>query len=109
MRARAMSDEANDPLPLPAAILLALAEFEAHGLERVSLPRLGKPAEAVAAARDALERGPAGPAEARLVDALVAAGGDGEGALAGKFRHPSVAPYIRAMQRQVVQIEALLA
>ena len=34
---------------------------------------------------------------------------DGEGALAGKFRHPSVAPYIRAMQRQVGQIEALLA
>ena len=33
---------------------------------------------------------------------------DGEGALAGKFRHPSVAPYIRAMQRQVDQIEALL-
>ena len=34
---------------------------------------------------------------------------DGEGALAGKFRHPSVAPYIHAMQRQVTQIEALLA
>ena len=34
---------------------------------------------------------------------------DGDGALAGKFRHPSVAPYIRAMQRQVGQIEALLA
>lgn len=34
---------------------------------------------------------------------------DGEGALAGKFRHPSVAPYIRAMQRQVGAIEALLA
>jgi hypothetical protein len=33
---------------------------------------------------------------------------DGEGALAGKFRHPAVAPYILAMQRQVTQIEALL-
>lgn len=33
---------------------------------------------------------------------------DGEGALAGKFRHPSVAPYIHAMQRQVGHIEALL-
>lgn len=33
---------------------------------------------------------------------------DGEGALAGKFRHPSVAPYIYAMQRQVSHIEALL-
>lgn len=34
---------------------------------------------------------------------------DGEGALAGKFRHPAVAPYITAMQRQVTQIESLLA
>ena len=34
---------------------------------------------------------------------------DGEGALAGKFRHPSVAPYIHAMQRQAGHIEALLA
>ena len=34
---------------------------------------------------------------------------EGDGALAGKFRHPSVAPYIRAMQRQVGAIEALLA
>jgi len=34
---------------------------------------------------------------------------DGEGALAGKFRHPSVAPYIRSMQRQVAQVEALLS
>jgi thiamine kinase-like enzyme len=33
----------------------------------------------------------------------------GEGALAGKFRHPAVAPYIRALQRQFPQIEALLA
>lgn len=33
---------------------------------------------------------------------------DGEGALTGKFKHPSVAPYIFAMQRQAPQIEALL-
>ena len=32
----------------------------------------------------------------------------GEGALAGKFRHPAVAPYLRALQRQFPQIEALL-
>lgn len=32
----------------------------------------------------------------------------GEGALAGKYRHPSVAPYLRAMQRQLVQVEALM-
>ena len=34
---------------------------------------------------------------------------DGDGALAGKFRHPSVAPYLLALQRQFPQIEALLA
>jgi hypothetical protein len=32
----------------------------------------------------------------------------GEGPLAGKYRHPSVAPYLRALQRQFPQIEALL-
>jgi aminoglycoside phosphotransferase (APT) family kinase protein len=33
----------------------------------------------------------------------------GEGALAGKFRHPAVAPHVRALQRQFPQIERLLA
>ena len=33
----------------------------------------------------------------------------GEGALAGKYRHPAVAPYLRALQRQFPQIEALLS
>ncbi|WP_209713898.1 phosphotransferase [Marmoricola sp. OAE513] len=32
----------------------------------------------------------------------------GEGALAGKFGHPSVAPHLRALQRQAPQIESLL-
>lgn len=32
----------------------------------------------------------------------------GEGALAGKYRHPSVAPHLRALQRQFPQLEALL-
>jgi hypothetical protein len=32
----------------------------------------------------------------------------GEGALAGKFRHPAVAPHLRALQRQFVHIEALV-
>jgi hypothetical protein len=32
----------------------------------------------------------------------------GEGALAGKYRHPAVAPHLRALQRQFPQIEALL-
>ncbi|WP_435745213.1 phosphotransferase family protein [Nocardioides sp. SYSU DS0663] len=33
----------------------------------------------------------------------------GEGALAGKYRHPAVAPHLRALQRQFPSIEALLA
>jgi Phosphotransferase enzyme family len=33
----------------------------------------------------------------------------GEGALHGKFTHPSVAPSLRALQRQLPQVEALLA
>lgn len=33
---------------------------------------------------------------------------DGEGALAGKYSHPSVAPYVVSMQRQATQIEALM-
>jgi aminoglycoside phosphotransferase (APT) family kinase protein len=32
----------------------------------------------------------------------------GEGALAAKYRHPAVAPYLRALQRQFPQIESLL-
>ena len=32
----------------------------------------------------------------------------GEGALAGKYRHPAVAPHLRALQRQFPQIEPLL-
>ncbi|MCW2850267.1 MAG: aminoglycoside phosphotransferase family protein [Marmoricola sp.] len=32
----------------------------------------------------------------------------GEGALAGKFRHPAVAPHLRALQRQFPQMERLL-
>ena len=32
----------------------------------------------------------------------------GEGALAGKYRHPAVAPHLRALQRAFPQIEALL-
>lgn len=32
----------------------------------------------------------------------------GEGALAGKYRHPAVAPHLRALQRQATHLEALL-
>jgi hypothetical protein len=32
----------------------------------------------------------------------------GEGALAGKYRHPAVAPYLRTLQRQFPLLEALV-
>ena len=32
----------------------------------------------------------------------------GEGALAGKYRHPAVAPHLRTLQRQFPLIEALM-
>lgn len=32
----------------------------------------------------------------------------GEGALAAKFRHPAVAPYLRSLQRLFPEIEKLL-
>ncbi|HWU32695.1 MAG TPA: phosphotransferase, partial [Marmoricola sp.] len=32
----------------------------------------------------------------------------GEGALANKYRHPAVAPYLRALQKQLPAIEAVL-
>lgn len=41
-------------------------------------------------------------------DRALAAAARGDGALAGKFRHPSVAPYLRAMQRQLPHVEHLL-
>jgi len=71
---------------------------------------------------DGLPRGTAHPDEVRLgasvtavytaltrVDWALARVAGGEGALVAKFRHPAVAPYIRAMQRQLPQIELLLA
>ncbi|MFW6774869.1 phosphotransferase [Nocardioides sp. CPCC 205120] len=39
---------------------------------------------------------------------VLARAAEGEGALAGKFRHPSVAPYLRVLQRQYPHLEALL-
>jgi hypothetical protein len=33
----------------------------------------------------------------------------GEGALAGKFTHPAVAPHLRLLQRQFPRIESLLS
>lgn len=41
-------------------------------------------------------------------DRALASVASGEGALAAKFRHPAVAPHLRALQRQAPQVQALL-
>lgn len=41
-------------------------------------------------------------------DQALASVAAGEGALAGKFRHPAVAPYLLAMQRQLPHVQRLL-
>ena len=79
------------PEPLLDAYLMGLPD----GLASVEEVTLGM---RVSAAYTALSR-------AEWALARVAGG---EGALAGKYRHPAVAPYLRALQRQFGQIEALL-
>ena len=67
-------------------------------------------------ARDCRHRGP-GASRARIVAAYTALSraewalarvAGGEGALAAKFRHPSVAPYLRNLERVAEEIDALL-
>jgi aminoglycoside phosphotransferase (APT) family kinase protein len=41
-------------------------------------------------------------------DWALARAAEGDGALAAKYRHPSVAPYLTALQRQFPQLEALI-
>ncbi len=77
--------------PLVEAYLIGLPE-EVANREQVEL------GARVAAAYTALSR-------AEWALARVAGG---EGALAGKYRHPAVAPHLRTLQRQFPQIEALL-
>jgi hypothetical protein len=91
-----MASAREAPEPLLDAYLLGLADGEAEAVATADQVRLGA---RIVAAYTAVSR-------AEWALSRVAGG---EGALAGKFRHPSVAPYIRAMQRQVTQIEALLA
>lgn len=68
-----------------------------------------------------LPPGTAGPEEARLgaqvtavytvlsrAEWALARVAESPGALAAKYRHPSVAPYLRSLQRQFPQLEALL-
>jgi hypothetical protein len=81
----------EEPEPLLDAYLLGLPD----GLASVDEVTLGV---RVSAAYTALSR-------AEWALARVAGG---EGALAGKYRHPSVAPYLRSLQRQFPLIEALL-
>jgi len=83
------------PEPLLDAYLLGLSDGEASAVATAGQVRLGA---RIVAAFTAVSR-------AEWALARVAGG---EGALAAKFRHPSVAPYLRALERVAGEIEALL-
>lgn len=81
----------EDPEPLVEAYLMGLPDGLAERDQVVTSARVVAVYTALSRAEWALSR--------------VA---KGEGALAGKFRHPAVAPHLRALQRQFPLIEALL-
>jgi hypothetical protein len=73
-------------------------------LEGLALVRVGLDAEAIeVAARVTAVYSVISRAEWALAQVA-----RGEGALAGKYRHPAVAPHLRAVERQFPQIERLL-
>lgn len=78
-----------------------LLEAYLSGLDSVGVP--ASPADVALAARTMAVFTVMSRAEWALARAA-----RGEGALAAKFRHPSVAPHLRALQRQFPQVEVLL-
>jgi hypothetical protein len=78
-----------------------LLEAYLSGLDSVGVP--SSPADVALAARTMAVFTVMSRAEWALARAA-----RGEGALAAKFRHPSVAPHLRALQRQFPQVEVLL-
>ena len=83
------------PEPLVDAYLLGMAAAGVSGLATPDEVRLGT---RIVAAYTTMGR-------AEWALARVAGG---EGALAAKFRHPSVAPHLRALEKVADEIEALL-
>ena len=90
-----MASAREAPEPLLDAYLLGMSDGAAADLATADQVRLGA---RIVAAYTAVSR-------AEWALARVAGG---EGALAAKFRHPSVAPYLRALERVSGEIEALL-
>ncbi len=90
-----MASAREAPEPLFDAYLLGLAEGGAGTVASADQVRLGA---RIVAAYTAVSR-------AEWALARVAGG---EGALAAKFRHPSVAPYLRNLERVAEEIDALL-
>jgi hypothetical protein len=90
-----MAGAREAPEPLLDAYLLGLADGPAASTVSADQVRLGA---RIVASYTALIR-----AEWALARAAA-----GEGALAAKFRHPSVAPHLRALERVAGEIEALL-
>jgi hypothetical protein len=93
---RHMASAREAPEPLLDAYLIGLSESEsASAVATADQVRLGA---RIVAAYTAVSR-------AEWALARVATG---EGALAAKFRHPSVAPYLRNLERVAEEIDALL-
>ena len=90
-----MASAREAPEPLLDAYLIGLAESAASAVATADQVRLGA---RIVAAYTAVSR-------AEWALARVATG---EGALAAKFRHPSVAPYLRNLERVAEEIDALL-
>jgi len=90
-----MASAREAPEPLLDAYLLGLAEGGADTVATAEEVRLGA---RIVTAYTAVSR-------AEWALSRVAGG---EGALANKFRHPSVAPYLRALERVAGEVEALI-
>jgi aminoglycoside phosphotransferase (APT) family kinase protein len=90
-----MAGAREAPEPLVDAYLLGLADAGGDHLATSEQIRLGA---RIVASYTAVSR-------AEWALARVAGG---EGALSAKFRHPSVAPYLRALERVAGELEALL-
>ena len=90
-----MASAREAPEPLLDAYLIGLAESAASAVATADQVRLGA---RIVAAYTAVSR-------AEWALARVATG---EGALVAKFRHPSVAPYLRNLERVAEEVDALL-
>ena len=98
----------NEPLHRGNRRFAAIFDYERHQGRRVLEVGCGVGCMAMNWARNGARVTAVYTALTRAEWALERVAG-GEGALVSKYRHPAVAPHLRALQRQFPQLEALLA